>query len=204
MHLALPVIAVLQQARTLPDTIVARMVPSSTTGFQTVIAIAGSAAVLLPYLLFGTAIWAAFRMRKSFDAARSSLDEIGRQLGALTDNANRIAADVASVTDTMRTQVDSIHETVEYANRRARHAVTVLADRVDEFNGALSAVQQDTQQVIVTALAALKGVRTGVSALRKHKRARPEPDDSVDADDDETPPDLPARPRLRRRARGDR
>ena len=204
MHLALHLVAVLQQARTLPDTIVARMVPSPTTGFQTVIAIAGSAAVLLPYLLFGTAIWAGFRMRKSFEAARSSLDEIGRHLSALSEHANRIAADVASVTDTVRTQVDSMHETVEYANRRARHAVTVLADRVDEFNGALSAVQQDTQQVIVTALAALKGVRAGVSALRKRKRPSSEPESVPDADDDETPPDLPARPRLRRRARGDR
>lgn len=204
MHLALPLVAVLQQARTLPDTIVARMVPSPTTGFQTVIAIAGSAAVLLPYLLFATAIWAAFRMRRSFEAARSSLDEIGRQLGALTEHANRIAADVASVTETVRTQVDSVQDTVEYANRRARHAVTVLADRVDEFNGALSAVQQDTQQVVVTALAALKGVRAGVSALRKQKRTRPEPEQVAEPDDDETPPDLPARPRLRRRARGDR
>src|SRR5262249_4964091 len=163
--------------------------------------VAGSAAVLLPYLLFGAAIWVALRVRKSLESARVALDEIGKQLSSLTQYANEIAGDVAAVTETVRTQVDSVHETVEYANRRARHAVTVLADRVDEFNGALATVQQDTQQVLVTALAALKGVRAGVSALRKQRKPRvPDPGEAALGDDD-TPPDLPARPRLRRRAR---
>jgi uncharacterized protein YoxC len=204
MPLAHALAELLQQARTLPDTALMRIVPSPATGFQQFLAVAGAAAVLLPYLLLAGAVWAALRVRKSFEAAKASMDEIGQHLRSLAENANRITADVASVSDTLRTQVESVHETVEYANRRARHAVTVLADRVDEFNGALAAVQQDTQSVIVTALAALTGVRAGVSALRKKKRPEREPASAPAETDDDTPPDLPARPRLRRRARGDR
>lgn len=204
MVLPLSFLEVLQQARTLPDTIVARLVPPPASGFQTVSAIASAAAVLLPYVVLGAAVWAALRMRKSFESVKQSLELVAQHLAALTENANRVATDVASVADTVRTQVDSVHETVEYANRRARHAVKVLADRVDEFNNTLAAVQQDTQGVVVTALAALRGVRAGASALRKKPRPSRAPADTADEPDDDTPPDLPARPRLRRRARGDR
>jgi hypothetical protein len=195
----------LLQGRTLPDTTVVRMVPVEPTGAQNAMAVATILAVVLPYLLLAIAIWAGLRARKSFEHARVALDGVGARLRDLSDNAGRIASDVANVTHAVQANVVSVNETIEYANQRARDAVSALADRIDDFNTTLGVVQRDTQDVVVTALAALRGVRAGVRAMRRtredsrHKRAKLDGDE-VEADED-VPPDLPARPRLRRSAR---
>jgi hypothetical protein len=198
---------VLAQASALPDTVLMRMVPPEANGFQHLIAVAQGGAVLLVYVLVIAAIWAVIRLRRSLEGARASLEGVGRDLRALADNANRISHSVAAVAASLERDVASVHETVEYANRRARHAVSVLADRVDEFNGALGIVQEDTQGAIFSALAALKGVRAGLAALRSGRRGRggrrrdaaDEAGVHADADED-APIDLGERPRLRRRA----
>ncbi len=82
--------------------------------------------------------------------------------------------------------------------------MTILADRVDEFNGALGIVQEDTQSVIFSALAALKGVRAGLSALRNGRRRKGGRHREVERErshrDQDAPIDSDDRPRLRRRA----
>jgi hypothetical protein len=184
-----------------------RLVPPPESWFAQVTDVATGILTILTVGLFVALIWMAIRLRKSFDEAQASLAEMRRDLHELVDRASKLAENAAAVAVTVREEVGHVRETVDYANRRARHAVTALADRVDEFNSALAAVQRDTQGVLVTALAAARGIRAGVSAMRKRPR-RPQPADMAyahdDADDDSEPPaDLPARPRLRRRVRAE-
>jgi len=195
-----PLLILLLQGRTLPDTAIMRMVPPDATTFEQVMAIAQAGAVFLVYALLIAAILAAVGMRRTFEHARKSLDEVGRHLRELVDNAGKISRDVTAVADGVRDSAASITETVEYANQRAKHAVTVLADRVDKFNNLIGVVQDDTQNVIVSAVAALRGVRAGVGAMKKRGRER-ERESDVSAPERDAPPDLPARPRLRRRDR---
>jgi hypothetical protein len=196
--------AALTHTPALPDTVLMRVVPAAATGLQQFLAFAEVGAVVLVDVLVATVIWAVVRLRHSLEAARASLEGFGRDLRSLADNANRISVNVAEVAASVRSDVASVHETIDYANRRAHHAVTVLADHVDEFNGALGIVQDDTQNAIFSALAALKGVRAGLAALRggrsgkggRRRDARRE----RTGDDAESPIDLVERPRLRRRA----
>jgi uncharacterized protein YoxC len=185
------------------DTVITRMVPPAAGWFERTTEIAGGILTLLTVALMVGGILALIRLRRSFEAAQSSLDEVSKDVRELVDATNRIAQDFAGVSDSVRKTAAGLNDTVEYANERARRAVSQLADRVDEFNGALAAVQHDTQNVVVSALAALKGVRAGMDAIRRprRKRDRENPDDGFDVDGDA--PDLPARPRLRRRARTD-
>jgi methyl-accepting chemotaxis protein len=191
--------SLLAQARTLPDTVV--MIRAEGTALQQILGVAELIALLLAFALLTAAIIAAFRIRRSFEQARESLDEIGRDLRDLADNANRISRSITAVAESVSLDVASVHETVAYANKRARRAVTVLADRVDEFNRVVGSVQDSTQDAVITAIAALKGVRAGVRALRKRRPRRDDAAAPATPPAEATPPDLPARPRLRRRAR---
>jgi hypothetical protein len=189
------------QLQTVPDTIVARVMMPDPTFLEQFTRIAGGILMVAAIGLLAVAVVAAIRLRVAFESARASLEQVGGELHELVTSANRIGADFTNVSETVRTTVDSLGETVTQTNERAQRVVSRLADRVDAFNDALELVQDDTQDVIVTALAALRGVRAGVAALRKpvrKKRRDARPED--DGDDDE-PPDLPVRPRLRRRAR---
>lgn len=194
------------QAGAVRDTVVMRMVPPAPSAMQEALMIAAIAGVLLAYAALGAAIWAALRLHRGVVDAKASLDEVGKNLRDLTEHASKIAQNVEDVSSTVRTDIAAVHDTVDYVNRRTRHAVTQLADRVDSFNDALESVQQDTQSAIVTAVAVLKGVRTAMGGLRRRSAAADEPDDEepmLDAgdEDDYDTPDLPERPRLRRRRR---
>jgi uncharacterized protein YoxC len=185
------------QGRTLPDTVVMRMVPPDPSWFQQITGVASGITSLVPYALAIGLIYVAVKLRSSFDETKTALTSSKQDLKDLADAANRMAQDVAAVAEMVRTDVAKVHDTVDYTNRRARHAVSNLADRVDSFTATIEAVQTETQDVIISGLAALRGVRAGVAALRKKPTSRRHP--ALDDDRD----DPPARPRLRRRPRAD-
>lgn len=194
------------QVQAVPDTIVAHIIPPDPSWFAQVTSVAAGILTLVPFALLVVLIWATFRLKRAFEHARTSLEDVRKDLQELIGAANRIGDDLAGVSHSVRSSVNAVTETVTYTNERAQHAVSRLADRVDAFNDALEVVQDDTQDVIVSALAALRGVRAGVAAFRKppRKRRKVRRDEELEADDDDDefePPDLPARPRLRRRAR---
>ena len=141
--LLFPVIA---QAAAVHDTVMVAMVPAAATGIQQFVAVAEAGAVLLVYALVILVVWAVIRLRRTLEAARASIEGVDRDLRILVDNASRISQSVADVAASVKTDVAAVHETVEYANRRARHAVTVLADRVDEFNGAATIMAAQMNQ----------------------------------------------------------
>ena len=194
----------LVQGASLPDTIVTRIVPPPTTWFAQVTDVASGVLVILAVLLFVAVLWTAIRLRRTFEKAQATLEDVGRDLRALVDRANGVAQNATAIAEALRADLHDVRETVEFANRRARHAVSVMADRVDDFNSALSTMQRDTQGIVVTALAAFRGLRAGMAALRRRGGRRPQPAEMVFAEDEDIENDLPARPRLRRRARGDR
>lgn len=196
---------VVTQLASASDTAVVRVIAPTPSALDRVLMVAEIGAVLLAYVLVAGVVFAGLRARRSLDSARESLDAVGKDLKELADNANRISHSVTQMAETIRRDVDEVHSTVEYANRRARTAVTTLADRIDRFNDTVGVVQKDTENVVFAALSAIKGVRAGVAAMRGRRPKRGRPRSAARRDDDEldTPPDLPARPRLRRRAHGD-
>jgi uncharacterized protein YoxC len=187
------------QGRTLPDTVVMRMVPPDPTWFEQITGVASGITSLLPYVLAIGLIVVAIRLRSSFEETKGVLASAKEDLNQLAEAATRMARDVAAVAEMVRTDVAKVHETVDYTNRRARRAVSALADRVDSFTATVEAVQTETQDVIISGLAAMRGVRAGVAALRKKPAPRSRARLAVDEDID----DPPSRPRLRRRPRAD-
>lgn len=199
-----PLTLLLTQATALPDTIVARIVPPSTSWFTQVTDVAAGVLILLALGMFVGVIWVALRLRASFERAQGTLEDVGRDLKTLVDRANGVAQNATAIAEAVRADLQDVRETVDFANQRARHAVSVLADRVDDFNAALATMQRDTQGIVVTALTAFRGLRAGMAAFRGRGRRRPQPAEMVFAEDEDVENEIPERPRLRRRARGDR
>jgi uncharacterized protein YoxC len=176
------------------DTTYTRIIGTELSGLAQALAIAEIGAVILVYVFLGVAVFALLRLQKGVSEAREKLDGVQRDVRELVESGNQIVAKATGIVESVRASVDSVHETVEYANRRAQRAVSDLADRVDEFNRTLALIQSDTQNVVVAALSAVRGVRAGVHAFKTGRRAR-----HVEGNG-ETPEALPSRPRLKRRA----
>jgi uncharacterized protein YoxC len=176
------------------DTTYTRIVGTELSGLAQALAIAEIGAVILVYVLLAVALFALLRLQKGVNEAREKLDGVQRDIKELVESGNKIVTTATGIVESVKSSVESVHETVDYANRRAQRAVSDLADRVDEFNRTLALIQSDTQNVVVAALSAVRGVRAGVNAFKSGRRAR-----HVDGNGE--PPDaLPSRPRLKRRA----
>jgi hypothetical protein len=194
MHLLIEVIAQTRDTITVLQTV--------STGFQKVLGVAQIGAVLLAYLLLGAAIFAAIKINKALAAARDALEKASSEVRELAADVKKISRTVSVVTEAAQTEVASIQQTVEYANRRARRAIRDLADRVDTFNGAVGVVQEDTHNMVFSALAAIRGLGAGLGAMRKGRRpTRPRVREREEVDVEVTAYEDAGRPRLRRRRR---
>jgi hypothetical protein len=200
-----PLSLTIVQGLSTQDTLVMRTLPPVPTWWAQVTEVAGGILILLTVALVAGLLLLMLRLRKTVDKLEARFDELSTDAKQLIERGKAVTESVADITAGIREEMVSIRETVEVTNRRARRAVSRLADRVDQFNGALEAVQRDTQGVIVSAIAAVRGLRAGVAAMRRKPR-RPAPAEITDDFDDddgslELARELPSGPRLRRRVR---
>jgi uncharacterized protein YoxC len=186
------------QVASAADTVVARVVATELSTLQKVLAVAEIGLVVLAYVLIGALLFAVLRIAKTIEQAKDKLEDVRKDIRELVENGNKIVAKANGIVDSVKSSIEGVQETVDYTNQRAQQAVSNLADRVDEFNNTLSIVQTETQNVVVGALSAIKGVKAGVSAMTRRKRARPVTP-PVDRNGDGRV-EAPARPRLKRRA----
>jgi hypothetical protein len=165
----------LAQGRTLPDTVVMRMVPPDPSWFERITGIASGITSLLPYLLLLALVVAAVRLRTSFEQTRGTLDGATKDLRELVDAANRLTQDVAEVAALVREDLAEVHGAVAHASRRTRAAVDLVADRVEAFTETVAVVQDEADRAIITGLSTLRGIGAGVKAGLGPRRRSPAP-----------------------------
>lgn len=187
------VVTFLFQAAAAADTVVMEM-----STLQKVLAVAQIGAVILAYVLMGALLFAVLRMAKAVEAAKDKIDDVRKDIRELIENGNKIVAKGNAIVESVKRSVDGVTGTVNTATHRANRAVSQLADRVDEFNHTLSLVQSETQNVVVGALAAVKGVKAGLGVIKGRGRQRSRRD--LPREDDGDGHDHSPRPRLKRRA----
>lgn len=187
----------LLQAASSSDTVVARVVATQMSGLQKVLAVAEIGAVLLAYALLAALLLVALKVAKALEASKDEIKEVRRDIHDLVKHMNRIVESSKGIVDSVKNGIENVQGTADYANRRVKRAIGDLADRVDEFNHTMTLVQTETQDVVVAALSAIRGVKAGVGALRKRKRRLA--DNDTDSPNEDPRVDAPARPRLKRR-----
>ena len=206
----------LQQAATLPDTVVMKTVAVERGWFETVTGIASGVMTLTLLglaIVLGPAAWSFWR---TFRKVQVLLDRVYADVNPITRHASNVADNLDYITTSIRHDVEQVNATIASANRRLQDAVALTENRLNEFNALLHVVQQEAEHAFVSTAAAVHGVRTGAATFTGF--ARPAVDDhgtgeENDGNDDEsdTVTDLrdvrgeaPARPRVRshRKRRG--
>ncbi len=140
------------------------------------------------------AVWS---FTRSLRQLRSLLDRVYDEIGPLTGHANRIAANVEEITETVRSEVARVGETVAHANRGLHQIVESTERRLDDFNALVQVAQQEVERAFVTTAATVRGVRVGAAEAIHGDGDDPE-------NGGEPPPKAARRPRLRPRSRAGR
>ena len=155
----------LQQAATLPDTLVMKTVAAERGWFETVTGIASGVMTLT---LVGLTIFlapAAWSFWRTFRKVREIIDRVYADITPITHHASSIADNLDYITTSIRTDVQQVNATIASANRRLHQAVELTETRLNEFNALLQVVQQEAEQAFVSTASAVRGVRSGAAAL---------------------------------------
>lgn len=219
--------AVLQSAAAVQDTVIMKQVGGRGL-LDTIAAIASIAmlvSVMLVALVVARLLWS---YRTTYKKVNSLLDRLHGDLAPLVRNANAIADNVNFVTTSIRTDVQKVSDTIDTANDRVQHALSLAEHRLNEFNALLSVVQDEAEGVFLSTASTVRGVRRGAATFRSRggtdlaseelDAADPADDVELDEDDLETQEEddgddrnpesaaeaLPTAPRVRPRARSRR
>ena len=201
----------LQQAATLPDTVIMKTVAVERGWFETV---TGIASAVLTLTILGLAIVmapAAWSFWRTFRKVRTLLDRVYADVNPITRHASNVADNLDYITTSIRHDVQQVNATIASANRRLQEAVELTEQRMNEFNALLQVAQQEAEQAFVSTAAAVHGVRTGAATFTGLAGAELDDDgtgDDDDGDDNESDTiaelrdgrgEAPARPRVRSR-----
>jgi uncharacterized protein YoxC len=201
----------LQQAATLPDTVIMKTVAVERGWFETVTGIASG---VLALTLLGLTIVlapAAWSFWRTFRKVRALLDRVYADVNPITRHASNVADNLDYITTSIRHDVQQVNATIASANRRLQEAVALTENRLNEFNALLHVVQQEAEGAFVSTAAAVRGVRTGAATFTGFADTAIDETgtgDNDDGDDDESDTlaelrdgrgEAPARPRVRSR-----
>lgn len=169
------------------------MVPADRGWFDTMVGVAGALnAVLLLVLLaiLAPGMWSFLR---SLRELRAILDRVYDDLKPFTGHANRIAANIDDITETVRAEVKAMTATIAQANQGLNRAVESTEKRIREVGALLDVAQKEAERAFVSTAAAVHGVRAGAAAAVRRDKKAPE------AGEPDASPATPARPRVRAR-----
>jgi uncharacterized protein YoxC len=200
-----------QQAATLPDTVIMKTVAVERGWFETVTGIASG---VLALTLLGLTIVlapAAWSFWRTFRKVRALLDRVYADVNPITRHASNVADNLDYITTSIRHDVQQVNATIASANRRLQEAVELTENRLNEFNALLHVVQQEAEGAFVSTAAAGRGVRTGAATFTgladaaideagtgEHHHGDDDESDTI-ADLRDGRGEAPARPRVRSR-----
>ena len=155
----------LQQAASLPDTIVTRQITEPRSWFDTV---SGVASIVISLALVALAVGllpAAWNFRKSYKKVNELLDRVYGDVNPIMRHASSVADNLNYVTTAVRQDVARLQATVAAANARLDEATRLAEQRVRDFNALLEVVQGEAEAAFIATAATVRGVREGAAAL---------------------------------------
>ncbi|HEX7937563.1 MAG TPA: DUF948 domain-containing protein [Gemmatimonadaceae bacterium] len=160
--------------------------------FDTLVGIASALNTLVLTALVIVLVPAVVAITRNLKQLRVLLDRAYDDLKPLTDHANRIAANVDEISESVRDEVKEVKETVGQATRGLQGAVASTERRLRDLGALMDVAQSEAERVVMGTAAAAHGVRAGAAAMNG--------DDAEDLlGDDLTEEPQSRRPKLRSR-----
>jgi uncharacterized protein YoxC len=157
----------MQRSASLADTIYTKQIQAAPSTFERVASVA-SGLLTIAFLVFVVAaVPAMWNFRKSYHKVSDLLDRIYGDVNPIMRHASTVADNVDYITTAIRTDMQRIQATIATANLRLQEAVSLTERRLHDMSALLEVVQQEAEQAFVSTASAVRGVRTGATALSR-------------------------------------
>ncbi len=149
------------------DTVVMIQAPLERGTLESV-TLAGQFAVLLAALvLLGAILVVLLALRKSTEELTSLLKSSYKDISEAALAVRRTAEDVRVITQSVKTDVAAVSDTVRYVNKGVRRAVRRTRQRLEEMDALASVAQEEAENLVASTSSALRGFQAGAAALRR-------------------------------------
>ena len=180
-------ISLVLQDQGVRDTVV--MIPAD-RGFMATLAVTGQFVVSLVVLvLLGAVVFVLLALRKSVQDLTKLLNASSGDISAAAHSVRNVAEDVRGITQTVKTDVGAMSDTLRHVNSGVRKVVRRAEARLQRLDALVGVAQDEAEDFVLSSASALRGVRLGASALKrsflsarrrglKRKKRRPVRDDN--------------------------
>jgi len=158
--------------------------------FDTIVGLASALNTLIFLALAIVLAPALYSLARTVRDLRALLDRVYEDLRPFTAHANRIAANLDEISDSVKSEVKDVQQTIAQANEGLSRAVESTQRRISQFGALVDVAQKEAERAFVSTASTVRGVRAGAAAAVRGSRR-----DNGDDDD----ADRPARPRVRSR-----
>jgi uncharacterized protein YoxC len=157
----------MQRSASLADTIYTKQIQAAPSTFERVASVA-SGLLTIAFLVFVVAaVPAMWNFRKTYHKVSDLLDRIYGDINPIMRHASTVADNVDYISTAIRTDMQRIQATIATANLRLQEAVSMTERRLHDMSALLDVVQQEAEQAFVSTASAVRGVRTGATALSR-------------------------------------
>ncbi len=118
--------------------------------------------ILLSLLLIASLVTALPTLRRLASLLRRTdrfLEQTEREIGPVLDHLRRSADDLDYITSAVRSDVESVGDTVEQATRTTRTLLELAEARAVEINGFLEVVQEEAEESFYSTASVLRALR---------------------------------------------
>jgi len=175
------------------DTVVMIPVAAERSLMET-LAVSGQFAVsIIVLILLAAVVFVLIALRKSIQELTRLLHSSYGDISAAAHSVRNVAEDVRGITQSVKTDVGAVSDTIRHVNSGVRRAIRRAEARLLRLDALVGVAQEEAEDFVMSSASTLRGVRFGAAALKraflstrrrglKRKKRRPTREEDVRPD----------------------
>ncbi|HEX9565079.1 MAG TPA: hypothetical protein VF981_13945 [Gemmatimonadaceae bacterium] len=149
------------------DTVVMIQAPVDRSAMETLVAGGQFAVSLVVLILLAAIVIVLVALRKSVQELTRLLHSSYGDISAAAHAVRNVSEDVRGITQSVKTDVAAVSDTVRYVNKGVRRAVRRARWRLDRLDALVDVAQEEAEDLVMSTASAVRGVQAGAAALRR-------------------------------------
>jgi methyl-accepting chemotaxis protein len=183
-------ISLLLQDQGIRDTVVMIPAAAERSLMQNLSAGGQFAVSVIVLVLLGAIVFVLLALRKSIQELTRLLHSSYGDISAAAHSIRNVSEDVRGITQSVKTDVGAVSDTIRHVNRGVRRAIRRAEARLHRLDALVGVAQEEAEEFVMSSASTLRGVRLGAAALKrsflstrrrglKRKKRRPIREDDV-------------------------
>ena len=160
-------ILLLLQDQGIRDTVVMIPAAAEQSLMQTLSAGGQFAVSVIVLILLGAIVFVLLALRKSVQELTRLLHSSYGDISAAAHSIRNVSEDVRGITQSVKTDVGAVSDTIRHVNRGVRRAIRRAEARLHRLDALVGVAQEEAEEFVMSSASTLRGVRLGAAALKR-------------------------------------